>query len=181
VGAGQSELTIAEMADTTVVVLVPESGDALQVMKAGMMEIGEIFIVNKADRDGAGALAREILHRAGSRAETWNPPVLQTVATEGRGLDEVVAALQEHRAFLASSGEGQARRRRKIEQRIRRLVEASLLEEAWSRAGLRQLLEDRARAAAEGTLTAYEAAAELLTRAQAGGLTPPPASNEVHR
>lgn len=179
VGAGQSELAIAEMADTTVVVLVPESGDAVQVMKAGMMEIGEVFAVNKADREGAGSLAREITHRAGGRAGAWNPPVLQTVATEGRGLEELVAALEEHRAFLAASGEGLARRRRKMEQRIRRLVEASLLAEAWLRAGLPALLEERARAAADGTLTAYEAAAELLTRARFGGSSPPPASSEV--
>ena len=181
VGAGQGELLIAEMADTTVVVLVPESGDAVQVMKAGMMEIGEIFVVNKADRDGAGALVREITHRAGGRAQAWHPPVLQTVATEGKGVEELVAALESHRAFLAAGGEGLARLQRKMEQRIRRLVEASLLAEAWSRPGLHALLEERARDAADGTLTAYEAAADLLTRARASEPSAPPQSSEVDR
>src|SRR5262245_62373560 len=124
VGVGQSELEVAETADSTAVVLVPESGDAVQAMKAGLMEIGDLFVINKADREGADRAAHAIrsaleLRRA---ATSWTAPVLLTVASRGEGVAEVVDRLEEHFEFL-SAGEGLERRRRqRVEQRLHDLV-----------------------------------------------------------
>lgn len=112
VGVGQSELGVMEVADTVVVVLTPESGDAVQAMKAGLLEIADVFVVNKADRPGAARLARE-LERSVALAELpWAPPVLVAVATERRGVDEVVAAAAEHLAWSANAGLPMWKRRR---------------------------------------------------------------------
>ncbi len=106
-GVGQSELDIVENCFTTVVVLTPESGDGIQTMKAGLMEIGDLFVINKADREGAPALAMELeasLMRRGEPWTGWRPPVLQCVATQDRGLDELVAAIEQHCDFLTREG-----------------------------------------------------------------------------
>ncbi|MGH7264131.1 MAG: methylmalonyl Co-A mutase-associated GTPase MeaB, partial [Candidatus Rokuibacteriota bacterium] len=106
VGVGQSELDVMELADTTVVTLVPESGDGIQTMKAGLLEVADILIVNKADREGANALVTELrymvhLHGSGPRASVavdWEVPVLTTVGTTGAGVDELLARIGAHRA-----------------------------------------------------------------------------------
>ena len=108
VGVGQSELEVAETADTTLVVLVPESGDAVQALKAGLMEIGDVFAINKADRDGAERAAhalRSMIH-LGVRREGWEPPVCLTVAQDGTGVPELVAAARA--ALRAPRGRGAA-------------------------------------------------------------------------
>jgi LAO/AO transport system kinase len=110
VGVGQSELDIMRLGDTVVVVLVPEAGDTVQAMKAGLLEIADIFVVNKADRDGASRIKIELEQMLQLRPqEGWTTPVLMTVALDDKGTTELVAALEGHRQFLTDSGEGEAR------------------------------------------------------------------------
>ena len=108
VGVGQSEVEIAAQADTSVVLLAPGMGDGIQAAKAGILEIGDVYVVNKADRDGADATARELNHMLGlgeSRGPgDWRPPIVKTVAARGEGIDEVVEALEKHRAWMEEHG-----------------------------------------------------------------------------
>jgi LAO/AO transport system kinase len=106
VGVGQSELGVMEVADTVVVVLTPESGDAVQAMKAGLLEVADVFVVNKADRPGADALARELERSVALAEAPWTPPVLTAVAAEGAGIEPLGAAIDRHLAW--SAGEGRA-------------------------------------------------------------------------
>ncbi len=192
VGVGQTELEITGATDTVVVVLVPESGDAIQAMKAGLMEIADIFVVNKADRPGAGRLARELrtsmqlregraLHgvpahhgvdlsrpedaaEAGDEApspEAWEIPVLETVASTGEGVEEVLGALDEHRGWLASSGELERRRRERARIRIRDTVERELRRRARE-ATEPGALADALDRIAQGGETPYAVAARVL-------------------
>src|SRR5262245_20802003 len=132
VGVGQTELDIMKIADTTIVVLVPESGDAIQTMKAGLMEVADVFIVNKADRAGAPALMAELkfaahLHHgstASRRDVDWETPVLAAQAQNGVGMTELLAEVRRHRAALDASGAFAARRR----ERARTELEALLVE-----------------------------------------------------
>jgi LAO/AO transport system kinase len=110
VGVGQNEFDIMRLAETVVVVLVPEAGDTVQAMKAGLLEIADIFVVNKADRDGATRMRSELEAMLQLRAAAdWQVPVLLTVAAEGKGIDELLLALDGHHAALAQSGDGAAR------------------------------------------------------------------------
>ncbi|MFH8794669.1 methylmalonyl Co-A mutase-associated GTPase MeaB [Streptomyces sp. NPDC017941] len=108
VGVGQSEVEIAAQADTSVVLLAPGMGDGIQAAKAGILEIGDVYVVNKADRDGADATARELNHMLGlgeARAPgDWRPPIVKTVAARGEGTDELVEALEKHRAWMEEHG-----------------------------------------------------------------------------
>ena len=107
VGVGQSEVEIASSADTTLVLLAPGMGDAIQAAKAGILEIGDVYVVNKADRDGAHQVVRELrnmLALAERAEEDWKPPIVSTVAVKGEGLDDLVAAIDRHRAWLESGG-----------------------------------------------------------------------------
>jgi len=146
VGVGQSELDIMRLADTVVVVLVPEAGDTVQTMKAGLLEVADIFVVNKADREGSARIKAELEAMLQLRPEgRWNVPVILTTATEGRGIEELVRAIGEHREFLRSSGDGAAKaesRRAdefiaKLRSEINRRVERSAKE-----GGLAPLLEE---------------------------------------
>ncbi len=114
VGVGQSEVEVAGLADTTVVLLAPGMGDAVQAAKAGILEVGDVYVVNKADRDGADATVRELRHMltlgAPRAAGDWRPPVLRTVASRGEGMTELLQALDEHRSWLEGSGTLQDRR-----------------------------------------------------------------------
>ena len=110
VGVGQDEVEIARMADVSIVVLVPGMGDDVQALKAGVMEIADIFVVNKADRDGAARMKSELELMLQLRpAAGWTVPVLLTVASDGKGIDELVAQVDAHHAYLAASGEGARR------------------------------------------------------------------------
>jgi LAO/AO transport system kinase len=123
VGVGQVEVEIAEQADTTVVVLTPGWGDGVQAAKAGLMEIADVFVVNKADRPGVRETVRDVegtLDLAGHRA--WRPPVVETVATDGTGVADVWAAVVAHRDHLIATGDLERRRRNRTAEEVRALV-----------------------------------------------------------
>ncbi len=126
VGVGQSEVEIAGAADTTVVLVAPGMGDGIQAAKAGILEIGDVYVVNKADREGADTAARELRHMLtlGERRDAgdWRPPVVLTVASRGEGIDELIEALDKHTAWLAGSGALDARRRRRVRTEIEALA-----------------------------------------------------------
>jgi LAO/AO transport system kinase len=132
VGVGQSELEVMETADTTVVVTTPATGDAVQIIKAGILEIADIFVVNKADLPGASKVVRDLkeLVRHGAIRAGWSPPVLTTVAETGEGVDELVGAIDRHGDTIAESGELERRR----VARLRAEVEAIVIERAAERA-----------------------------------------------
>jgi LAO/AO transport system kinase len=164
VGVGQSEVDIAQAADTTVVVFSPEAGDGVQAMKAGLMEIAEVFCVNKADREGAERLVRDLegaLELIPKRG--WVPPVVRTVAQSNEGTKDLIAAIEKHRAHLEGTGELAARRATRARTRIREIVEDKILREAWA-GGRRARLDELAAEVARGQTTPYAAAAELLRR-----------------
>jgi GTPase len=110
VGVGQNEFEIMQLAESVVVVLVPESGDTIQTMKAGLLEVADVFVVNKADRPGAARMQSELELMLQLRpARGWPVPVLPTVAVDGTGIAELVAQLERHRRYLVESGEGARR------------------------------------------------------------------------
>jgi LAO/AO transport system kinase len=142
VGVGQSELDIASAADTTVVVLVPESGDGIQAMKAGLMEIADIFVLNKADRPGADQAVMSLKMILGFRshdAGSWMPEVVQTQANNGKGIDEVAALIQRHRSFLEANGALGRRRKARLEERIREIINDQLHIDFWTGERLNKL------------------------------------------
>ncbi len=165
VGVGQVELDIAAAADTTVVVLVPESGDSIQVMKAGLMEIGEVFCVNKSDREGADRLVMEIETMLGlrNRDDGWRPPVVKTVATSAAGVEELLAELGRHREHLDRTGQMQARRKVRVTRKIRELVEERMRKDAWTRSEVRTRLGELVESVTRGESTPYRGADELMS------------------
>ncbi len=167
VGVGQTDMEITGVADTVVVTLSPESGDVVQAMKAGLMEIADVFVVNKSDRSGADEVVRALgqaLGLRGSRgaAAEWNPPVLRVVATSGDGVDALLEALDSHRTWLVESGEAQHRRERRIRARIRDLVEQEFRRRVWSDRGVRTLMESGVEDAVRGQGTPYSVAMRIL-------------------
>ncbi len=138
VGVGQTELEIAGLADTTLVVFSPEAGDNVQAMKAGLMEIADVFIVNKADRDGADALTRDIEtmldYKSSSRASDgdWRPPVLKAIAARGEGADEIKEAILVHAAHLSEHGLLEERRRAAIRRRVLDILESRIRRRFWT-------------------------------------------------
>ena len=190
VGVGQTELDIARTADTTALVLVPESGDGIQALKAGVMEIADVFVVNKSDRPGADRLKQEIevmlgirrgqafrhvsAHRkpAGRAAEAvpdgYEPPVISTVGVQGQGIAELVAAFDAHHAWLAASGELAARRRERLVARTRAVVERTLRRWAWDEMGVQELVTARLDDVAAGRRSPYDVAADVMSHLKTG-------------
>lgn len=165
VGVGQSEVEVAGLADSTCVLLAPGMGDAVQAAKAGILEVGDVYVVNKADRDGADATVRELRHMLslGERREPggWRPPILKTVASRGEGVAEVLEALEAHRAWLVAGGELHARRRRRAAEEIEAIAVTGLRSRISDlRQGSR--LEDLAERVVTGTLDPYAAADALV-------------------
>ena len=119
VGVGQDEVDIVRLADVTIVVLVPGMGDDVQTIKAGIMEIADIFVINKADRDGAERVEREIraMQSLATRHDDWTPPIVKTVASDGSGIEELVQAIEKYHSYLEQSD--RARRRRIENWRVR--------------------------------------------------------------
>lgn len=162
VGVGQSELDIAGAADTTVVVLVPESGDSIQAMKAGLMEIADFFVLNKADRAGAEQAVmsiKMILHF--KPTGEWAPDVVKTVASEGLGVEDVAKKIAEHRTFLERTGRLAEKRRSRLEHRIKELVADKLRIDFWNE-DRRALLRERMQAVMTLHATPYDLVKELI-------------------
>ena len=164
VGVGQSEVEIAGLADTTLVLLAPGMGDGIQAAKAGILEIGDIYVINKADRDGADTVRRDLrsMLALGERAEgDWQPPILKTVASKPEGLDEVAAEIARHFAWLESSGALAGRRTRRARDEVEAIA-VTALRERWGDVHGRSELDDLAAAVAAGETDPYAAADELL-------------------
>ena len=158
VGVGQSEIDVVSLADSTVVLLAPGMGDGIQAAKAGILEVADVFVVNKADRDGADQVVRDLRHmialgRREITGPSWRPPVVRTVASAGEGVADVLAAIEEHQAWLASHGE--------LERR--RLARASAEVEAIALAALRARI---------GDLRGGDALAQFSKQVMAGELDP---------
>lgn len=194
VGVGQSELDVARTADSTLVVLVPESGDGIQTLKSGLMEIADVFAVNKADRAGADRLRREIEVALGLRRgqafrhvpahhglasrrpapdgaearDVWEPPVLLTVAVRGEGVDALVGVLESHFAWLEASGMLEERRRARLIERTRAVTERAMREWLWRDARADEAIEGRLTAVAEGAISPYRAAREIVEHLRTG-------------
>jgi len=164
VGVGQSEVEIAGLADTTLVLVAPGMGDAIQAAKAGILEIGDIYVVNKADRDGADQVRRDLrnmLALADRDADAWKPPIVQTVAQTGQGVDEVVEKIDEHRAWMESSGDLDRRRVRRARDEIEAIA-VTALRERWGDVHARGELDELAEKVAAGSSDPYTAADALL-------------------
>lgn len=165
VGVGQSEVEVAGTADTTVVLLAPGMGDGIQAAKAGILEIGDVFVVNKADRDGADATVRDIrgMLSLGERRQPgeWRPPVVKAVASKGEGADEVMEALDKHRAWLEETGELARRRHRRAADEVEALAVTALRERIGDlRSG--RGLDELAERVVAGDLDPYSAADKLV-------------------
>ncbi|WP_331236575.1 methylmalonyl Co-A mutase-associated GTPase MeaB [Natronorarus salvus] len=188
VGAGQNEVDIVKTADTVAVLVQPESGDDIQMLKAGILEIGDVFVVNKADMPGADRTVQQIVEMLGddplattgaghhghdahaevaeahgeAASEGWRPRVIETVATGGEGIEELIEAFDDHRSYLEGSGELRERERRRYAEEIRTLVRAdagSLLETEIERRGGIDALVDRV---TERETDPYTVAAEVV-------------------
>jgi LAO/AO transport system kinase len=191
VGVGQTELDVARTADTTVLVLVPESGDGIQALKAGVMEIADVFVINKSDRPGADKLRQEIQVMLGIRrgnayrhitphhptaaerrndgtSEGWEPPVVSTIAVKGEGITDLVTAMDQHHDWLESTGAQERRRAERLTARTRSVVERALRRWAWSELGVEELMSTRLDDVAAGRRSPYQVAAEILSQVKTG-------------
>jgi LAO/AO transport system kinase len=162
VGVGQSELDIAGAADTTIVVLVPESGDSIQAMKAGLMEIADFFVMNKSDRAGADQAIMSInMILAMRKSAEWMPTVVKTVASEGKGTGEIVETIDQHRRHLDAGERLEIKRRRRLEERVRSLVADQLKVDFWT-PEREKILRDKTDVMIRKQGTPYETAGDLL-------------------
>jgi LAO/AO transport system kinase len=164
VGVGQSEVEIASMADTTLVLLAPGMGDGIQAAKAGILEIGDLYVINKADRDGADTVRRELRGMLGLAQRpdgAWVPEIIKTVAMTGEGVDDVVVAIDKHLAYLQASGELAARRTRRAREEIEAIAVTSL-RERWGDVHAHTDLDRLAEQVVAGDSDPYTAADRLL-------------------
>lgn len=164
VGVGQDEIDIVRLADCVLVVLVPGLGDDIQNMKAGLMEIGDIFVLNKADREGADRL-EEQLHAMLSLVmprDGWHPPVVRTVATENRGVDELSATIDKFRKHFESTGQRKQKHIDHWEKRLIEMLESRLLERVLGGKDGKARLRDMAAAVADRKKDPFSAVSELL-------------------
>ncbi|HKC39104.1 MAG TPA: methylmalonyl Co-A mutase-associated GTPase MeaB [Gemmatimonadales bacterium] len=195
VGVGQTELDIAATAETTVLVLVPESGDGIQTLKAGVMEIAELYLINKSDRPGADKLKQEVEVMLGIRRgnafvnvrphhgtakggggrrgeaaakDEWEAPVLTTIASKGEGIAELVAALDRHHEYLSSSGKLVERRKKRLAARTRAVVNRAIRQWVWDETQAEALMAQRLDEVATGTRSPYDVAAEVLQQIRNG-------------
>jgi LAO/AO transport system kinase len=165
VGVGQAEVEITDACDSTVVVLNPGWGDAVQTAKAGLMEIADIFVVNKADRPGTREAVRELKHMLGMSEMAWKPPIVETIATQGEGIKQLWAAIQAHRFYQEGNGLLTKRRRRRIEREIRDIVAERMREKVQSHQ--EGLLDQLTSDVVARRLDPYRAADRLIEALQA--------------
>lgn len=165
VGVGQAEVEVASLADSTLVLVAPGMGDAIQAAKAGILEVADVFVVNKADRDGADAAARDLRHMVslGERRspDDWQPPIVKTVASRGEGIDDVIAAVDRHYAWLAESALLDAKRRVRAADEIEAIAVAQIRARIGDLRG-GSLLDELAGQVVAGELDPYAAADALV-------------------
>lgn len=179
VGVGQSELEVSRGADVTVVVLTPESGSGIQMIKAGLMEVADILVVNKADREGAQRMESELIDfldmvdngrlmhgRAGACAPAdvtpWEVPVIMTNALDGTGTDELLDAIQRYRIWLEQAGIWEQRRLRQARARLREMIAARIEQAVWGPKERADLLDALSREMADGKTQAFDAVERFL-------------------
>jgi LAO/AO transport system kinase len=164
VGVGQDEVEVVKAADVSVVVLVPGMGDDIQAIKAGIMEIGDIFVINKADREGVNSTEKELeaLLSLATREDAWHPPVVKTVATEGKGIQELVAAIESYRDFHLRTQSGEGRRRSIARWRILELLRERLVSQTLESDLASEMLEHLAGEVASRRRDPYSAVEELM-------------------
>jgi LAO/AO transport system kinase len=165
VGVGQAEVEIAKLADTAMVVVAPGLGDSIQAAKAGILEIADVFVVNKSDRPGAQEVVRDLrtmLAMASYGPGQWKPPIVSTVAASGEGIDDLVASVAAHGAWLEESGERARRRRERARAEISALALAELQQRVGGMPG-ESRLDELAGRVAGGDLDPYAAADELIS------------------
>lgn len=164
VGVGQDEVEIVKAADVSVVVLVPGMGDDIQAIKAGIMEIGDVFVINKADRDGVYRAEKELeaLLSLAHRHDFWQPPIVKTIATKSEGIEELSEAIKSYKEFLKTGEKSLERRKVIAHWRLIELLRERLLNEALNRNGNRSKLKEFALEVAEKRRDPYSAVEELL-------------------
>jgi len=167
VGVGQVELDVAQLAHTTMVVLVPESGDSIQTMKAGLMEIADIFIINKSDRDGADRLGVSIEAMLDLKTDglAWRPQVINTSAVQERGVEEVCGAIRYHWNFLNESGAIEDHLKENIQSEIIRFVDQIISEKIWHNDKSEKMMAKFIQEVMKGNITPKVAAKEIVKRA----------------
>lgn len=160
VGVGQAEVEITDACDTTIVVVTPGWGDAVQAAKAGLMEIADVFVVNKADREGSRQTVRELKQMLELSEDPWKPEVVETVAVKGEGIDQLWQAIAKHRSYQEANGLLEARRRRRIEREIREIVAERYRAKVDTEA--KQLLRELTDEVTARRLDPYAAAEKLI-------------------
>lgn len=166
VGVGQSELDIAQAADTTIVVLVPESGDSVQAMKAGLMEIADLFVLNKCDRPGsqqAYTALQTILMIKEHDENSWLPKITKAVASENKGIEDITSEIEKHKSFLIEKNLFQIKRQNQAKLRIKEIVENKLREKLWSE-DREKLLNSSLKKVVLGNSSPYHIAEEILNQ-----------------
>jgi len=164
VGVGQDEVEIVKAADISVVVLVPGMGDDIQAIKAGIMEIGDVFVINKADREGVYSTEKELeaLLSLAMREDSWHPPIVKTVATETKGIEELAAAIESYKGFVGNAKFGNARRRAVARWRIVELLRERLVAKTFESDTAGEMLERLAGEVASRQRDPYSAVDEIL-------------------
>ncbi|MGB7200968.1 MAG: methylmalonyl Co-A mutase-associated GTPase MeaB [Pyrinomonadaceae bacterium] len=164
VGVGQDEVEIVKTADVSVVVLVPGMGDDIQAIKAGIMEIGDVFVINKADREGVFRTQKELeaLLSLAHRPDMWNPPIIKTIATESKGIDDLAAAIVSYREFESGDSHRNERRKAIARWRLTELLRERLLSDLLSKNGAGERLDKLAAEIAEKKIDPYSAVEELV-------------------
>ena len=164
VGVGQDEVEIVKTADVSVVVLVPGMGDDIQAIKAGIMEIGDVFVINKADREGVLRTQKELesLLSLAHRPDMWNPPIVKTIATESKGIEDLATAITSYLEFQSGDEHANERRRAIAHWRLTELLRERLLSDLLSRNGSTDKLDKLALQIAEKTIDPYSAVEELI-------------------
>lgn len=170
VGVGQDEIDIVRLADCVIVVMVPGLGDDIQNMKAGLMEIGDIFVLNKADREGADRLEQQLdaMLSLVMPRDGWHPPVVRTIASENKGIDMLAETIGKFRKHFETSGERQRKHVEHWKKRLMELLEGRLLERALGGAGGETRLAELAAAVAERKKDPFSAVSEILERSGLG-------------
>lgn len=165
VGVGQSELDIAKTADTTMVVLVPESGDSVQAMKAGLMEIADFFVLNKGDRPGADSAIlalQTIISLKDHNASSFFPKIIKCIASEGKGIEDIAGEIDLHHRYLIDSNELFHKRNRNNQIRVKGIVETNISSEIWNETR-RNLLQNDLEKITGSEISPYDSAEKLIT------------------